>query len=840
MDKYNAKEIESRWQERWLADRLYSVGEESERPKRYILEMFPYPSGDLHMGHVRNYAIGDVIARHNSMRGFNVLHPIGWDAFGLPAENAAINNRSHPRKWTYENVERQRRQMKQLGLSYDWDRTIITSDPEYYRWGQWIFLKFYERGLVYRAKSGVNWCPSCKTVLADEQVEGGKCWRCHSVVEIKELEQWFFKITEYADRLLNDLELLYGWPDRVKVMQQNWIGRSEGAEVDFELEDTSEIISVFTTRPDTLFGATFFLLAPEHPLVDKLTLGTELEEQIKAYRLRLAAKSMTDRISAEYEKEGFFTGKYVINPVNKARIPIWVADYVLMEYGTGAVMAVPAHDQRDFEFARKYDLPIKVVIQPKGEKLTVAEMTEAFVGTGVMAESDQFNGLDSNEGIKRITRWLQNFNKGRPAVAFRLRDWLISRQRYWGNPIPVVYCDRCGIVTVDEKDLPVMLPEDVDVAGGESLSTYKDFINTNCPSCSGPARRETDTMDTFTCSSWYFLRFCSPWYDSGAFDPKVANYWMPVDQYIGGIEHAVLHLLYARFFTKVLADMHLVSAVEPFENLLTQGMVKLYGATMSKSRGNVVSPEEIVVKYGADTARMFILFAAPPEKDLEWSHEGVEGIFRFVNRLWRLILENQASEYKGTDASNWEHWKHLTELKKKGIPTPDLDDDDLELLHALHHAIKRVTDDINRFNFNTAISAIMELVNAGYLYHSRKPVKTRNVKLLKAVSENLLLMLAPFAPHVAEELWSKLGLPYSIHRHLWPVYDDDLAKTEEVIVVIQVNGKLRDRLLVPRGTDEDRLKELALASENVIRRLDGKRVVKVITVPDRLVNVVVK
>lgn len=841
MDRYEPKDIEPKWQEKWLADDLYSVDEESDKPKKYILEMFPYPSGDLHMGHVRNYAIGDVTARFSTMKGFNVLHPIGWDSFGLPAENAAIKNRSHPRTWTYENIERQRRQMKQLGLSYDWNRTVVTSDPEYYEWGQWIFLKFFERGLVYRAKSEVNWCPLDKTVLANEQVEGGRCWRCQSIVERKELEQWFFKITDYAEQLLNDLELLSGWPDRVKVMQQNWIGRSSGAEVKFMLEETGEIIPVFTTRPDTLFGATFFLLAPEHPLVDKLVKGTEREEDVNQFRRRAASKTTLDRVSTEMEKEGAFTGKYAINPVNGERIPMWIADYVLMEYGTGAVMAVPAHDQRDFEFARKYDLPIKAVIQPDGETAIVEDkMTEAFTGIGLMSNSERFNGLSSDEGVKKVTEWLLNMDKGKPAIAYRLRDWLISRQRYWGNPIPIVYCDNCGTVPVKEKNLPVILPEDLDVAAGGTLAAHDSFVNTKCPECGGPAKRETDTMDTFTCSSWYYLRFCSPWYKDGPFDPRIADYWMPVDQYIGGIEHAVLHLLYARFFTKVFADEHMLSEVEPFENLLTQGMVKLYGTTMSKSKGNVVSPEEIIAKYGADTARMFILFASPPEKDLEWSHEGVDGLYRFLNRIWRLVMENHELTGAAADSSDWGSWRGLVELKKKGMPTPDLDDADLQLLQALHRTIKKVTDDITRFNFNTAISAVMELINAAYHYNAEKPAEKRSARLLRAVSENLLLLLAPLVPHIAEELWSRLELPFSIHRRSWPVYDRELAKTDEVTVIVQVNGKLRDRLIVPRGTAEEKLGALAVATEGVNRHLDGGKVVKVITVIDKLVNVVVK
>ncbi len=841
MEIYNAKKFDAKWQKRWEADRLYNVTEDSARPKKYILEMFPYPSGDLHMGHVRNYSIGDVIARFNTMKGFNVLHPIGWDSFGLPAENAAIKNKTHPKTWTYQNIERQRRQMKRLGLSYDWSRQVITSDPDYYQWGQWIFLEFYERGLVYRAKSDVNWCPSCETVLANEQVESGRCWRCNTFVARKELAQWYFKITNYAERLLHDLELLYGWPERVKTMQKNWIGRSEGAEVKFKVADSGEEVTVFTTRPDTLFGATFFLLAPEHQLVDKLVGGTPQESDVNRFRQKIAAKSNIERVSTEMEKEGVFTGKYVVNPVNSEKIPIWLADYVLMGYGTGAVMAVPAHDQRDFEFARKYKLPIKVVIQPHDKIIQSEEMLKAFTGSGKMSGSERFNGLSSEDGIKAVTAWLSHTDRGKPAVNYRLRDWLISRQRYWGNPIPIIYCDDCGIVPVDKKELPVILPDDLDVASGETLSSKADFVKTKCPKCGAPARRETDTMDTFTCSSWYFLRFTSPWYKNAPFDSKVANYWMPVDQYIGGIEHAVMHLLYARFFTKVFTDEHLITTMEPFDNLLTQGMVKLNGVTMSKSKGNVVSPEDIINDYGADTARLFILFASPPDKDLEWSHEGVEGIYRFLKRVWVFILENQgAGEGEEHAPSDWDHWRHLAALKRKSITTPHLSDKDLKLLQILHRTIKRVTDDVARYNFNTAISAIMELVNAGYHYAPQNDDEPKNGLLLRAMAENILLMLAPFAPHLTEELWARLNFTYSLHRQAWPIYDLELARTEEVTIVVQINGKLRDKLKAERGTSEETLEKMALASENIKRHLKGKKVIKVITVPDKLINIVVK
>lgn len=839
-DKYQPGDIEKKWQDKWDEESLYSAIEDDSREKKYILEMFPYPSGDLHMGHVRNYAIGDVIARHNSMRGYNVLHPIGWDSFGLPAENAAIKNNSHPKTWTYMNIERQRHQMKQLGLSYDWERVVVTSDPEYYGWGQSIFLKFYREGLVYRAKSKVNWCPSCATVLANEQVENDLCWRCHSIVEMKELEQWFFKITDYAERLLHDLELLTGWPERVKVMQENWIGKSEGAMVDFPLEDGSDTISVFTTRPDTLFGATFFLLSPEHKSVAKIIEGSDREIEIKDFVRRVSSKSSVDRISSDFEKEGIFTGKYVINPVNKEKIPIWLADYVLMGYGTGAVMAVPAHDQRDFEFANKYGLPINVVIEPIDSKSMMEDMEEAFTEDGVLTNSGPFNGLSVSKAIPKITHWLKEMEYGKASTTYRLRDWLISRQRYWGNPIPVVYCDDCGIVPLDERDLPVILPDDLDVSKGETLSTKESFYKTKCPKCGGSARRETDTMDTFTCSSWYFLRFCSPHTETGPFDPKRVDYWMDVDQYIGGIEHAVLHLLYARFFTKVFSDMELMYAVEPFQNLLTQGMVKLDGATMSKSRGNVVSPEEIIDNYGADTARMFILFAAPPEKDLEWSHEGVEGIYRFLNRLWRFVDDNIDLYKEEAGVDNASHWRGLIELKKQGRPTPDFSDDDQYLLQTLHSTIKKVSMDFERHNFNTSISAIMELVNAGYLYTGKMNKDKKNKRLIKDLLENLLLLVAPLAPHITEELWELLGNEFSIHRRAWPVFDNDLAISDEVTVVIQVNGKLRDKLIITRGASEQEVEELALASEKIVNQLNGLEIKKIIIVPDKLVNIVAK
>ena len=819
MSDYKPKDIESKWQKKWDDDKLYSVSENPAMEKRYILEMFPYPSGDLHMGHVRNYSIGDVVARYYSMKGFNVLHPIGWDAFGLPAENAAIKNKTHPKTWTYDNIKRQEEQMRRLGLSYDWDRTVVTCDPDYYKWGQWLFLKFYEKGLVYRAKSNVNWCPSCQTVLANEQVHGeGECWRCGSVVEQRLLAQWFFRITDYADRLLADLDLLDGWQSRVKVMQSNWIGKSKGAEVIFTLEETGESIEVFTTRPDTLFGATFFLLAPEHPLVDKLVDGTSYEKGVKKVRQMVASRTVVDRASGEMEKEGAFTGQYAINPVNGEKIPIWVADYVMMEYGTGAVMAVPAHDQRDFEFARKYEIDVRPVIQPEGETLDGKIMTEAYTGEGIMANSGEFSGLSAEVGIKKITAWIESQDKGKPTVNFRLRDWLISRQRYWGNPIPMIYCDTCGLVPVPESDLPVKLPDNVDLtAEGGPLPANEEFVKTKCPKCSADAKRETDTMDTFTCSSWYFARYCSPHDGSLPVDPGAGQYWMPVDQYIGGIEHAIMHLLYARFFTKVMKDIGLLECEEPFSNLLTQGMVKLGGSAMSKSRGNVVSPDEIIAKYGADTARIFILFGAPPDKDLEWNHDGVEGIYRFLSRVFRLVgslPQSSPADEKETK-------------------------DEAQLRQALHSSIKKVTLDIERFNFNTAISAIMELVNSAYKYKDRVKPDNYNKRLLSEVNKNLVLLIAPFAPHFAEELWAGMGQEYSVHRQEWPKFSESLTTTDETTLVIQVNGKVRDKITVDRGLPKEALEEIAMKSENTVRHIDGRRVVKVVIIPDKLVNIVV-
>lgn len=830
-ETYDFQTIEKKWQQKWAETDLYRVSPDSKRPKKYVLEMFPYPSGDLHMGHVRNYSIGDVVARYFHMNGFNVLHPMGYDSFGLPAENAALERGVHPKEWTYENIAKMRAQLQNLGFSYDWSRELTTSDSEYYRWGQWLFLKFLERGLAVRKMAAVNWCPVCETVLANEQVSAGVCWRCHSAVESKELEQWFLKTTDYAERLLEDLGLLSGWPERVKIMQQNWIGRSTGTYVDFRLKDRDKNIRVFTTRPDTLYGATFFLLAPEHPLAEELAKGTDYHQKVKKFQRKVAGRETVDRETAEAEKEGCFTGGYAINPLSGESIPIWLADYVLMEYGTGAVMAVPAHDQRDFEFARKYDIPIRVVIQPPDAELDFETMNEAYVDEGVMAESGPFSGMPSREGTEALNKYLKEQGIGEAGVSYRLRDWLISRQRYWGNPIPIVYCDRCGTVPVPEDELPVILPEEVTVSakGGSPLSSYQRFLKTTCPKCSGNARRETDTMDTFTCSSWYFLRFTSPWDEDNVFDQTEADYWMPVDQYIGGIEHAVMHLLYARFYTKVLHDMELVKTTEPFSNLLTQGMVRLGGAVMSKSKGNVVAPDEIISRFGADTCRLFILFAAPPEKDLEWSQEGVEGIFRFLSRAWRLVRESVATLDEKSGGSS-----------RPQAASGDLDELDRELQRFGHETVRRVDQDIEgRFNFNTAIAAIMELVNFMSKYFGAKSLFDRNVEILRETTERLVVLLAPFAPHIAEELWEHLGHTESVYQEAWPQYDPQLAKAPMVTLIVQVNGRVRDRIQVPADLSEEELTEIALASEKISSFTDGKEISKVITVPGKLVNLVV-
>jgi leucyl-tRNA synthetase len=841
-EKYDPAQLEPKWQEIWTETRLHHVTEDPAKPKKYVLEMFPYPSGDIHMGHVRNYTIGDVVARHATMSGMNVLHPIGWDAFGLPAENAAIKSDSHPATWTYDNIARQRASFERMGFSYDWDRAVVTCDVDYYRWGQWIFLQFWERGLVERKSSPVNWCPSCKTVLANEQVlPDGTCWRCKSIVEKRELEQWFLKITEYADELLDDLDKLPGWPERVKTMQANWIGRSEGAEVEFTLcdaagEATDRRIIVFTTRPDTLFGATFFLLAPEHPLVDELVTGTDTEAAVREVQRIAARETAVERAGGEREKHGAPTGRFVVNPVNGDKIPIWVADYVLMEYGTGAVMAVPSGDQRDFEFAREHGLPIIPVVVPAEELVTYdsrvlghvpqdVEWVDAYAGPGVMVNSGEFDGLTGGKGsagVEAVIAKLARTDEGRPAINFRLRDWLISRQRYWGNPIPAIHCPACGLVPVPVADLPVVLPMDVDITKGETLADHPEFFETTCPKCGGAAKRETDTMDTFTCSSWYYIRYTDARNEGAAWDPAAADYWMPVDQYIGGIEHAILHLLYSRFFTKVFRDMGVLAADEPFTNLLTQGMVKLDGSTMSKSKGNVIPPEAIIERFGADTLRAYILFMAPPEKDLEWSNEGVEGMWRFLSRVWRLVEELAGATGSGAC----------------GVAAAG-DADTAALRRAIHVSIRRCGDDIARFQFNTALSAIMELVNAANEYRRDREPAMMDLAVLRETAETLVLLLAPFTPHLAEELWQvALGHEGSVHHQTWPAYDPAAAASDELELAVQVNGKVRDRIIVAADATEDEVKAIAMASEKVAANLVGLEVKKVVVVPGKLVSVV--
>ncbi|HHU31011.1 MAG TPA: leucine--tRNA ligase [Firmicutes bacterium] len=823
MSEYNPREIEPKWQKYWEENNFYKTADDRHGKKYYVLEMFPYPSGHLHMGHMRVYSIGDVLARFLRMRGYNVLHSMGWDAFGLPAENAAIERQVHPAKWTYDNIEAMKKQQKALGISYDWDREVTTCSPDYYKWTQWLFLLFYKRGLAYKKKAAVNWCPQCATVLANEQVEDGGCWRCGSEVIVKDLDQWFLRITDYAERLLEDLQLLSGWPERVITMQENWIGKSEGAEIRFPVQGSDKEIAVFTTRPDTLFGVTYMVLAAEHPLVEELTAGTEQEAAVRAFVEKTRKLTEISRTSTETEKEGIFTGAYCINPVNGEDVPILVGNYVLMGYGTGAVMGVPAHDQRDFEFARKYNLPVRTVISPDGSESAGIELNGAYEDEGVLVNSGRFNGLPSEEAKEAIITYLEENNWGERQVTYRLRDWLISRQRYWGTPIPIIYCDRCGTVPVPEEDLPVLLPEDIELQpGGKSpLARHESFFRTVCPVCGGSARRETDTMDTFIDSSWYFMRYVDAKNEKAPFDKEKCDAWMPVDQYIGGIEHAILHLLYARFFTKVLHNAGLTSAVEPFTRLLAQGMVNKDGAKMSKSKGNVVSPDEIIEKYGADTGRLFILFASPPEKDLDWSDRGVEGCFRFLKRVWRLV-----DRYAGT-------------VSAAGGSAPP-SEDEKTLRQAFHSALKKVTVDIEeRFNFNTAISAIMEAVNAAYRY-TRKKGENVHAGTMAEILPMLVLMLAPFAPHLGEEMWQRLGQRESVHLQSWPEYDPTALQVEEVEIAVQVNGKVRAHLTVSSGLEKAELEKIAAADERIKRFTDNKEIVKVISVPGKLVNIVVR
>jgi leucyl-tRNA synthetase len=861
-ERYDSRKIESKWQNFWEEAKLFKVKEDPNKEKYYLLEMFPYPSGNIHMGHVRNYTIGDVVARYKRMQGFNVLHPMGWDAFGMPAENAAIANNSHPAKWTYENIDAMRFQLKRLGFSYDWDREIATCSPEYYQWEQWLFLKMYETGMAYRKESFVNWCEHCQTVLANEQVEAGLCWRCGQQVRQKKLWQWFFRITDYAQDLLSYCERLPGWPEKVITMQKNWIGKSSGAEIRFPIENSDEQIPVFTTRQDTVCGATFMCLAPEHPLVVKLSRGTPQEVEVSEFIHRISLQDRSVKAVESHEKEGVYIGAYCINPLSGIRMPIYTANFALMEYGTGAVMSVPSHDQRDFEFARKYGLEVVVVVKPHDADLDPATMTEAFTGEGVMINSGRFNGIDSVQALDDIASYLEEKGLGKKTTSFRLRDWGISRQRYWGAPIPIIHCEKCGIVPVPEKDLPILLPEDADLLeGGKSpLSTLEYFTKTSCPVCGSPeARRETDTMDTFVESSWYYERYCSPNCKTAMFDRKAVDYWMPVDQYIGGVEHAILHLLYSRYYTRVLYDFDLVNYKEPFTRLLTQGMVcketvscpehgfllpeEINGAgeerlckqcgqetivgrveKMSKSKKNVIDPNILLEKFGADTTRLFCLFAAPPERDLEWSEQGVEGGYRFLNRVWRLAL----------------NWESLIRDAKPFNGSPDqLEDDSRALFKKIHATIKKVTRDIeDRFHFNTAISAVMELVNTMYgIDHAEK--NAQEIEVMRLSMESVALLLSPIVPHFAEELWEVLGFDTSILLASWPSYRQDALIKDELLIVVQVNGKLRSKFHVDANADDDILKEMALSDERVLKFIDGKPIKKIIVVKEKLVNIVV-
>ena len=830
-ERYDFKSVESKWQRQWNESGTYHTGRDDLKPHYYCLEMYPYPSGALHMGHVRNYTIGDVVARFQRMNGYNVMHPMGFDAFGMPAENAAIEHGTHPAEWTWSNICNMEKQLKALGTSYDWRREAITCDPDYYRWTQWLFLLFYKRGLAYKKKAAVNWCPTCATVLANEQVEGGRCWRCESVVTKKSLEQWFLRITDYAQRLLDDISLLDGWPERVRVMQENWIGRSEGVDLVFTIAETGDPVPVYTTRHDTIYGVTYMVLAPEHPLVEKLIDKSPDPQAIRDFIERMKTLTEIDRTSTEIGKEGIPLGAHAVNPLSGEKVPVLTSNYALMEYGTGAVMGVPAHDERDFEFAKKYGLPIRTVIENPdrpGE-----ELEQVYMGEGRMVNSGPFNGLWNTDGQAKIAEYVERNGLGKATVNYRLRDWLISRQRYWGAPIPIVYCDKCGEQPVPETELPVLLPEDVKFTaeGPSPLAMVPEFVNATCPVCGGPARRETDTMDTFICSSWYYFYYCSLDPRNAPFRKEDADYWLPVDQYIGGIEHAVLHLLYSRFFTKVLYDAGMVSCVEPFTNLLTQGMVIKDGAKMSKSKGNVVTSDEIIEKHGADASRLFILFASPPERDLDWSDQAVEGASRFLNRVWRLA-EDFTEESGGSQGAG----SRTQVAAAARVETAT--EDDRSLRRLVHHTLQRVTADVReRFNFNTAISAIMELINALYEYRDKHGLAT---PVVAEAMTYLTTMLAPFAPHMAEEIWSRAGFGGSVHMQAWPTVDTAAVATEMVTVVVQVNGKVRDRVDVPAGIARDEMERVAVAQPRVQQWLEGKTVVKTVSVPGRLVNIVVK
>ena len=824
-DKYNFEEIEKKWQQVWSDEHAFKTVDDETKEKYYVLEMFPYPSGKLHMGHVRNYSIGDAIARFKKMKGYNVLHPMGWDSFGLPAENAAIKNGIHPAIWTDSNIAEMHKQLAGLGFSYDWDREVATCKDDYYRWMQWLFIQFQKKGLAYKKENPVNWCPSCRTVLANEQVVEGCCERCHTPVTKKHLSQWYLKITDYANRLLEELDTLDGWPNKVKLMQKNWIGKSTGAQIRFAIDGTDRELEVFTTRCDTVYGVTFMVMAPEHPYVTELTKGTEYEQATNDYIDECTHKSEIERVSLTKEKTGVFIGHYCVNPFNGKKIPIYISDYVMMDYGTGAVMAVPAHDQRDFEFARKFGLDIVPVVDVEDPAVDLNNLESAAPAEGRLINSGEFNGMDNLKAIPRIIDLIEDKRIGQKTVNYKLRDWLISRQRYWGCPIPMVYCEDCGWVPENEKNLPVKLPTDIEFTGkGESpIATSKTFIETICPCCGKPARREIDTMDTFVDSSWYFLRYCDPKNTEKPFDKQKADYWMNVDQYIGGVEHAILHLLYARFFQKVLADLGLVTATEPFRNLLTQGMVIKDGAKMSKSLGNVVSPEEIQKKYGADTARLFILFAAPPEKELDWSDAGVEGSYRFLNRVYRLVYE------------------YVTDIRDADSATGELvvsTSEDRALNYQLNKTIKKVSEDVGgRFSFNTAISSIMELVNELYKY---KQLDNVNMPLLDRAVKSMILVLSPFTPHICEELWSELGEESRVFEAAWPEFDESALVLDEVEIIVQINGKLKDKLTMSKDASNEELEKAARSSDKVKEVVGELSIVKAIIIPGKLVNFVVK
>lgn len=823
MKEYLPSEIEKKWQDRWLKDQRFSMHDEMEGDKYYCLMMFPYPSGDLHVGHGRNYIIGDAVARYHMMKGRKVLAPMGWDALGLPAENAAIKRSLHPAQWTVSNIAKMKKQFTEWGIGYDWNREVASCHPGYYKWTQWLFLELYKKGLVYKKKSGVNWCPDCATVLANEQVVDNCCERCESRVIQKDLEQWFFKITDYAEKLLGDLKLLDKWPEKVKTMQKNWIGKSKGAEVIFPVHGLDMDITVFTTRPDTLYGATFMCLAPESPLCEKLISDNPDKDAIEAKRTEMRSMDRFMRGSSELEKEGIFTGKYCINPLTDEKIPIYIANYILMDYGTGAIMAVPAHDQRDFDFAKKYDIPIRVVIQDSADDIEADKMTEAFAAVGEMVNSGPFNGIKSNVAIKKVTDYLEEKGFGKSSIQYKLRDWLISRQRYWGAPIPIVYCEKCGIVPIDQADLPVELPDDVQFTGkGKSpLANCESFVNTVCPKCGEPAKRETDTMDTFVDSSWYYLRYLSPRDASQPFDSKIVNHWLPVDQYIGGVEHAILHLLYSRFITKVLYDQGHIDFKEPFNALFTQGMIcKKSSITgklekMSKSKGNVVAPDELIAKYGADTQRLYTLFIGPPEKDAEWNDRATEGSYRFLNRVWKL-------------ANIYSEGKSFANKQTKS---------DKDVIRKTNQTIRRVTGNMEKdFHFNTAVSAIMELVNVMLPAFDKQQITKETAKFSV---KSLLLMLSPFVPHICEELWEIIGFEKTVMDQTWPEYDEKACEEDEVVIAVQVKGKMRARITASSGADKETIEKLALANSNVQKHIDGKEIRKIIVIPDKLVNIVV-